>query len=113
MGILAAHFPAKGDRPATPIVPGTLLVEAAAQASLFLFPDNLKAGNLPLNRGLEKVKFRHQVSPDSIARIEAWVVDGKKIGSSELLKFQFVIWISSDNNGGMAKAADGLIYGTR
>lgn len=112
MGILAAHFPAKGDRPATPIVPGTLLVEAAAQASLFLFPDNLKAGNLPLNRGLEKVKFHCQVRPDSIARIEARVVNAKKIGLSELFKIQFEVWIPSDN-GGKAKAADGFIYGAR
>jgi hypothetical protein len=112
MRILAAHFPAKDGRPAMPIVPGTLLVEAAAQASLFLFPDDLEAGVLPLNRGFDEVKFHCQVRPDSIARIEAWVVDGKKIGLSELFKIQFGIWIPSDN-GGKAKAADGFIYGAR
>jgi 3-hydroxymyristoyl/3-hydroxydecanoyl-(acyl carrier protein) dehydratase len=113
MRILAAHFPAKDGRPAMPIVPGTLLVEAAAQTSLLLFPDDLEAGVLPLNRGLEGVKFHCQVRPDCIARIEVRVVAAKKIGPSELLKFQFGIWIPSDNNGGRAKAADGFIYGAR
>jgi 3-hydroxymyristoyl/3-hydroxydecanoyl-(acyl carrier protein) dehydratase len=103
--VVAAHFPSRGDRPAMPIVPGTLLVEAAAQTSLLLFPDDLEAGVLPLNRGFDEVKFHCQVGFNCIARIEARVVDVKNLGSLKVSEIEFEIRV------GDKIAANGFIHG--
>ena len=61
---LQGHFPGK------PVVPGVILCEILAQSACVLLADSLKAGQLPLYTGLDKVRFRHPVYPGN--RIETF-----------------------------------------
>jgi 3-hydroxyacyl-[acyl-carrier-protein] dehydratase len=55
---LAGHFPGN------PIFPGVIQLEALAQAgAIALLADERYAGSLPLFGGVEKARFRRQVTP--------------------------------------------------
>lgn len=55
---LAGHFPGR------PLLPGVIQLEALAQAgAIALLSDRRYANRLPLFGGVEKVRFRRQVTP--------------------------------------------------
>jgi len=108
--IVAAHFVAKGSRPAKPLVPGAILLEAAEQASLLLFLEDLRRDILPLVRGADKIRWRREVAPDDVVTIRAWV--RKKKERSNLFEIQFEIQAAS-LGGDPGIAADGFIHGFR
>ncbi len=61
------HFPVK------PIMPGVLIVEALAQTATvagLLYEEN--KGKLGLFTGIEEMKFRRQVIPGDVLRLEAY-----------------------------------------
>ncbi len=66
------HFPGK------PVMPGVLILEALAQAGAvaILCKEELK-GKIAFFGGMEKVKFRKQVVPGDVLRLETSVIKWK------------------------------------
>lgn len=69
-GVAVGRYTVRGDEfflqghfPGDPIVPGVILCEIMAQSACVLLSDSLKAGQLPVYTGLDKVKFRNSVRP--------------------------------------------------
>lgn len=64
-----AHF--QGHFPSYPVMPGVLIVEAIAQTGCvaLLVQDAMK-GKLALFAGLDKVRFKRQVKPGDVLRME-------------------------------------------
>ena len=61
----AGHFPGR------PTLPGVLMVEAIAQlGAVAVLTDERFAGTLPLFGGLDKARFRRQVSPGDTLELE-------------------------------------------
>ena len=61
----AGHFPGR------PTLPGVLMCEAIAQmGAVALLTDDRYAGKLPLFGGLDKARFRRQVSPGDTLTLE-------------------------------------------
>lgn len=73
-GEAIGHYKVRGDEfflrghfPGNPIVPGVIQCEILAQSACVLMDDALKAGQLPVYTGLDKVRFRNSVkSGDTI-----------------------------------------------
>ncbi len=62
----AGHFPGR------PTLPGVLMCEAIAQmGAIAVLTDERYAGKLPLFGGLDKARFRRQVSPGDTLILEA------------------------------------------
>ncbi len=61
----AGHFPGQ------PIMPGVLILEALAQASMFVMDDQLKPGQIAFLAGLEGVRFKKPVTPGDQLILEA------------------------------------------
>lgn len=64
------HYTVRGDEfflqghfPENPIVPGVILCEILAQSACVLMKDSVRAGELPVYTGLDRVKFRASVRP--------------------------------------------------
>ena len=64
---LAGHFPGQ------PIFPGVLVIEAMAQAAAIwaMSSGNVKPGLLCVLAGVDSVRFRRQVVPGDVLRLEA------------------------------------------
>ncbi len=61
----AGHFPGR------PTLPGVLQIEALAQVgAIAVLTHELGAGRLPLFGGLDKARFRRQVEPGEVLRLE-------------------------------------------
>lgn len=61
----------QGHYPNYPVMPGVLIVEALAQLGAYLLLSNEEyRGKLPLFRGIEKAKFKRQVRPGDVLRLE-------------------------------------------
>lgn len=68
------HF-FQGHFPGRPVMPGVLVIEAMAQvgaAAVLSTPD--LAGKLALLAGIDKARFRRQVAPGDVLRLEAELV---------------------------------------
>lgn len=60
-----------GHFPGFPIMPGVLIVEALAQAgAVLLLSDESVRGKIPLFAGINNCRFRSQVSPGDVLRLE-------------------------------------------
>lgn len=66
--IVAGHFPGQ------PLMPGVIVCEALAQVgAVCLLAAQENAGKLPLFGGMDKVRFKRQVRPGDVLRLEAEV----------------------------------------
>ncbi len=93
------YFP--GHFPEFPVMPGVLIIEALAQVGAFALlsePDN--AGKLAFFAGIDKVRFKRQVRPGDVLRLECEIsrvragvgfgtaratVDGELVCAGELM----------------------------
>jgi len=67
--IFSGHFPSH------PVFPGVLLMEALAQAASFcILVARDQPGSIGFLTGIDTAKFRRQVSPGDIVRLEAHIV---------------------------------------
>lgn len=83
----AGHFPHY------PVMPGVLIVEALAQVgavALLSLPEN--RGKLALFAGLDRVRFRRQVVPGEVLRLEAEIIKMK----GQLGKAQGRAWVGEE-----------------
>ena len=61
----------EGHFPDFPIMPGVLIVEALAQAgAVLLLSDESVKGQIPLFAGIDNCRFRAQVTPGDVLRLE-------------------------------------------
>lgn len=61
----------QGHFPAYPVMPGVLIVEALAQVgAIALLTTDALRGKLALFAGIEKVRFKRQVKPGDVLRLE-------------------------------------------
>ena len=61
----------QGHFPDFPIMPGVLVIEALAQAgAILLLSDESVKGQIPLFAGLDNCRFRAQVTPGDVLRLE-------------------------------------------
>jgi 3-hydroxyacyl-[acyl-carrier-protein] dehydratase len=64
-GFFAGHFPGR------PTLPGVLMVESLAQlGGIAVLADTRFTGRLPLFGGIDKARFRRQVSPGEVLDLE-------------------------------------------
>lgn len=68
----------QGHYPNYPVMPGVLIIEALAQlgAYLLLFDEKYR-GKTPLFRGIDKAKFKKQVLPGDILKLEVELIKQK------------------------------------
>ena len=77
-GTATAQYTVRGDEyflqghfPNNPIVPGVIQCEMMAQSACMLFADELsKEDALAVYTGIDKVRFRHMVTPGDTVRID-------------------------------------------
>ena len=61
----------QGHYPEHPVMPGVLIIEALAQLGAYLLlSDEEYHGRIPLFRGIDKAKFKRQVVPGDVLRLE-------------------------------------------
>ncbi|MBO4909909.1 MAG: 3-hydroxyacyl-ACP dehydratase FabZ [Lachnospiraceae bacterium] len=71
------EFFLQGHFPGNPIVPGVIQCEMMAQSACILFKDRMNSGNaLPVYTGLDKVRFRKQIVPGDLIKIDVKIIRG-------------------------------------
>jgi len=77
--IKAEEFYFAGHFPGLPVMPGVLMVEAIAQAGILLVCEvrEKRHGRKTLFAGIERVRFRRQVSPGDRLLLSADIVSGR------------------------------------
>ena len=71
------EFFLQGHFPDNPIVPGVIQCEMMAQSACILFKDRMNSGNvLPVYTGLDKVRFRKQIVPGDLIKIDVKIIRG-------------------------------------
>ena len=81
-GTATGYYRVKGDEfflrghfPGNPIVPGVIQCEMMAQSACILFKDRMhEDGILPVYTGLDKVRFRKQIVPGDLIRIDVKIL---------------------------------------
>jgi len=68
----------KGHFPGQPIMPGVLVIEALAQmGAIFLLRDEKRRGKTPLFLGIDRVRFRRQVLPGEVLKLEVRILQSR------------------------------------
>lgn len=85
---LAGHFPGQ------PIFPGVLIIEAMAQAAALwaMSSGSVRAGMLCVLAGVDSVRFRRQVVPGDVLRLEARALAAR----SKLVKIEAKASVASE-----------------
>jgi len=83
----------QGHFPGNPIMPGVLMLEAIAQTCIMVYKPFLENDNvLFVFSGIDKVKFRRQVSPGDVLHIDVKILANK----GRLIKCQGVITVDGN-----------------
>lgn len=69
----------QGHYPDYPVMPGVLIVEALAQLGAYLLLlDEDYRGKTPLFRGIDKAKFKRQVVPGDVLKLQVELIEKKE-----------------------------------
>jgi len=79
----------QGHFPGNPVMPGVLIVEALAQVgAIALLSDETYKGKLALFAGIDEVRFKRQVVPGDVLRLEVEIISMRRnIGKGKVCAY--------------------------